>query len=189
MSIQDQLKWNERYCNPKSYAPNHARQLLVEHIDLIPPNGTVVDFAMGTGNNAGFLIDRGVSVLGIDISNIAVQAAKKKHPKLSAVIADLPAFYLPDNYFDAILNFYYLERTLWKEFPRILKPGGILFFETLTRSMQSIKPEISAPYLLDKEELLNSFSGWEILYYKEGWTTSDHGKQKSIASMIARLPD
>ena len=143
---------------------------------------------MGVGNNAGELLRRGLDVYGVDISSEAVYFAKAAFPTLKAVIGDMTHFYLPDHYFDGILNFYYLQRNLWPEFKRILKPGGYLIIETLTQMARSERPDISPEYLLNERELANAFKDWEVIDYREGTFQSDHGFEKSVASIIARLP-
>ncbi len=86
------------------------------------------------------------------------------------------------------MNFYYLQRDLWPEFKRTLKPGGVLVLETLTVKMRETMPEIDPAYLLQPGELREVFQDWDILVYREGWVTSDRGHQKAVASMIARRP-
>jgi hypothetical protein len=70
----------------------------------------------------------------------------------------------------------------------MLQPGGLFIIETLTIDMLKIHPEISEEYLLRPGELHSLFEGLEILHFFEGWTKSDHGKDKSISSLIAKKP-
>jgi SAM-dependent methyltransferase len=142
---------------------------------------------MGLGDNAGFLIERGLDVIGVDISSVAVIRAKRRWPELNAILADLTGFYLPVRYFDVILNFYYLQRELWQEYRRALKPHGILFIEVLTREMIKIKPEIDPSSLVEPGELWEAFSDWDVLHYHECWTEIDQGRQRAVASLVARL--
>jgi SAM-dependent methyltransferase len=83
-----------------------------------------------------------------------------------AVQADLTRFSLPSRTFDIILNFYYLERNLWVDYCRWLKPGGILIVETLTQDMLAIQPDIDPAFLLKPGELLLAFNAiwrsWRI---------------------------
>lgn len=188
MPANDYSRWNDRYKScPEDWFIS-ARSFLVENQSFVPSSGLALDLAMGSGMNAGFLIKRGLIVLGIDISYVAVKMAKKKFPEIQAVVADLTKFFLPSKKFDLILNFYYLQRDLIRDFQRMLKPGGIVFLETLTTGMKESKPEINQEYLLTPGELKQFFSGWEILLYREGRIKSDHNTEKEIASIIARLP-
>ena len=133
MPIQDAHRWNERYRENKHFSTfNSPRAFLIEHADLLPKQGLALDAAMGLGGNAGFLLERGLKVIGVDISEVAVRQAKARLPELMAVEADLTQFYLPDNTFDVIINFFYLQRDLWPQYVRALRPGGWLVLETLT---------------------------------------------------------
>jgi len=80
--------------------------------------------------------------VGVDISSVAVMKARRRLPDLMAVVADLNAFSIPDQSFDAILNFYFLQRDLWQLYKRALRPGGVLFLETLTQEMLNIQPDM-----------------------------------------------
>jgi SAM-dependent methyltransferase len=188
MANEDALRWNQRYrCIPRGWYDN-PRSFLVEHLQLLPTNGLALDLAMGVGQNAELLTRRGLRVLGVDISITAVRQARRRCPDIQAVVADLDRFQLPGDRFDVLLNFYYLQRRNFHLIRETLKPGGLLLFESLTRPMRSVKPEIDPAHLLDEGELLQAFAGWDILFYREGWLTSDHGNQKAVASLIARKP-
>ena len=165
---------------------------LVDHANLLPATGMALDIAMGLGGNAGFLLQHGMHVVGVDISRVAVSRAKKKLPSLMGVIADLDHFVILPNKFDVILNFLYLQRDLWLPAVHGLRQGGLLFIECLTEEMLTVRPEINPRYLLKPAELQNSFIDGpagrelEILYYFEGWSSSDCAHRKAVASLIAR---
>ena len=188
MPSDDAVRWNQRYrdASPGWFAS--PRSFLLNNLQIIPQNGLALDLAMGIGANSSLLIKHGLNVVGIDISSAAVFSAKSTSPDLLAVIADLTRFYLPPQTFDVVLDFYYLQRNLWPDFARILKPNGILFFETLTKPMRQIKPEMNPEFLLEPGELAEAFKDWDILQLHEGLVRSDHGSEKVVASLIARLP-
>ncbi|HPH94789.1 MAG TPA: class I SAM-dependent methyltransferase [Anaerolineaceae bacterium] len=179
--------WNERYQLDWYSKLTTPRRLLVEHAHLLPPGGVAFEAAMGMGGSAGFLLSRKFKVLGVDFSEVAVRQVHRRLPALWAVVADLDHFYLPPAYFDVIDNFYYLNRALWPKYHAALKPGGLIFFETLTKQMRQEKPGLSPESLLDPGELKDAFSThWDIIHYHEGWMESERGGQKAVASLVAR---
>ncbi len=188
MPIEDAIRWNERYQNNDDRDLQVPRSFLTEHLHMLPAGGLALDLAMGAGKNTAALLARGYQVVGVDISSEAVRRAKQSFPELMAVIADLTHFCLPAQTFDLVLNFYYLQREMFPEFKRILKPGGMLVYETLQVGMREVKPEIQLEYLLQPGELRAAFQDWDILVYREGWVENEHGHSKAIASMIARRP-
>jgi tellurite methyltransferase len=188
MPRQDAERWNKRYAKAISRDYQTPRSFLVDHLHMLPNAGVALDIAMGAGKNVQPLLEKGIDVIGVDLSSAAVFQARSHFPMIKAVIADLTQFSFPSNHFDLILNFYYLQRQLWPEFRRMLKPGGLLFFETLTEQMLLTKPDINVEFLLKEGELALAFQDWDILVYQEGWFTGDRGNQKCVASMIARLP-
>ena len=170
MQSTDAEHWNARYQEDVRFETyTHPRRFLVENAHWLPAQGVALDAAMGLGGNAEYLLQRGLRVVGIDISSVAVRQAKRRMPGLMAVIADLTRFYLPEAYFDVILNFFYLERGLWVDNRRALRPGGLLVLETLTKEMLSVNAEIEPQYLLDPGELEDAFRDWQILVSREGW--------------------
>jgi len=189
MPVEDADRWNARYREDERYAGDiPPRRFLVENADCLPPRGLALDAAMGLGGNARFLLERGLRVLGVDVSWVAARQAKAHLPALMAVVADLTRFHLPDEHFDVILNFYYLQRDLWPHYRRALRPGGVLVIETLTQEMHGLRPDIDPQYLLHPGELNVAINDWLILAYREGWVESGTRHPKAVASLIARRP-
>lgn len=189
MSIEDARRWDEKYQNRRYDTYLKPRQILIDHSNYLPRHGMALDVAMGLGGNAAYLCDRGLSVVGIDISGVAVRRAKNNNPNIMAVQADLAHFYLPTSHFDVILNFFFLQRPLIPILIGALRPGGLIFIETMTLSMLEIKPEIPIEVLLAPNELLNMFKHLDIITYFEGWTNSRDNHPRAVASLVARLPE
>lgn len=181
-------RWNERYQNNPRYSFAQPRPFILENAHLLPRQGIALEVAMGLGGNASLLISLGLRVIGVDISSVAVQRAKERLPELMAVIADLTRFNLPGSYFAVISNFFYLERSLWPDFRRALRPGGILIIETLTQEMRTTHPEIDPAFLLAPGELRAAFSDYEILVYREGLAEDGLGASRATAGLVAHKP-
>lgn len=191
MPSEDQQRWDERYREDIRYQQViQPHSFLVEHAHLLPAGGLAIDFATGLGANAGFLLERGFRVIGVDISPVALRRARRVFPDLIAVQADLERFpfALPANGVDVILNFFYLQRELFPVYARALRPGGLLVMETLTRDFQAVHPEIEGRYLLQPGELRAAFRDLEILDYREGWNEGRQGHRRATAAVVARKP-
>lgn len=189
MPHPDAARWNERYQQDEFNTLVEPRELLVQNANLLPHQGLVFEAAMGLGGNAGFLLERGLRVIGADVSDVAVRRVKQRLPEVMAVVADLNHFYLPADTFDVILNFYYLQRELWPVYRRALRLGGLLFIETMTLDMLQVNPGTDPAYLLKPGELLASFEDLQVLIYREGWMQGKRGHRRAVASLVARLVD
>ena len=192
MPTEDANKWNIRYEQEPRNSFEQPRALLVDHAHLLPKQGLALDLAMGLGGNAGFLLRRGLRVIGVDISYVAVNKAHSSYPGLMAIVADLHYYSIPRSTFDLIIDFLYLQRNLWPQAANGLKKGGWLFVECLTEAMLSVNPGINPAFLLRPGELQQTFQDaefaqtLEILYSSEGWQATTTSHPKSIASLIAR---
>ncbi len=189
MPRDDARRWDARYTQDERFSTfTQPRPFLVEQSNWLPESGLALDGAMGLGGNAEFLMGRGLRVVGVDISWVALRQAKRRLPELMAFQADLPRVHLADEVFDVIINFYYLQRDLWAGFRRWLRPGGILIFETLTREMLEIQPDTDPDYLLESGELSTAFKDMETLVYREERAVSRGGRPCAVASLVARRP-
>jgi hypothetical protein len=188
MSSADAIKWNERYRSGVEVAFESPRDFLIAQAQYLPDRGLALDIAMGLGGNAGFLIERGLRVIGVDISEVGVQRAKARRPSLMGAVIDLTHYHWPPCSFDVILNFYYCQRDLWSCFRSMLKPGGVLILETMTIEMLRTRPDYSPEYLLQPAELRRVFSDWEVLTYREGWIEMGCNSPRAVASIVAKRP-
>jgi tellurite methyltransferase len=184
--VEDARRWDARYRERKRYSFERPRKFLIENAGLLPHSGLALDIAMGLGSNAGYLIEHGLRVIGVDISEVGVREAKISHPYIMAVVADLEKYYIPPDTFDVILNFFYLQRDLFPVYHRALKKGAVLVIETLTQDMRQVQPDIDPEYLLVPGELRTAFQDMEIIKYKEGWDEDERGHRRAVASLLAR---
>jgi tellurite methyltransferase len=183
------MDWNQRYSSDSSNWLGPPRILLQDFAYILPSGGLAFEAAMGMGNDLPFLQEKEFQVLAVDRSEVAVKYVHRHFPSVWTILADLCNFRLPDNTFDLICNFYYLDRQLCRQYNHSLKPGGILLFETLTDEMLSIKSDIISERLLKGGELHGLFPDLDIIFYSEGWVNSAHGGQKAVASLVGRKKD
>jgi len=175
VKIQGDAKdqWDKRYSRPSFVFGKSPVRFLAENYQYIPFEGTVLDMGMGEGRNAVFLAQKGYRVTGIDISSVAVKKAymlaEEFGVKFKGVVASLNEYKIAPASFDAIICFYYVDRSLIEKMKTWLKPGGILIYEAYTvREMRTKKaPEYNPEYYLKEQELLNLFSGMRVLKYEE----------------------
>lgn len=181
-------KWNEKYQTDERFQNVPARKLVRENAHLLPASGRVLEIAGGMGSTTDFMQRRGLDVIEIDISFEALRKAITKNPEAGYILGDVRQMPIKTMKFDVICNFYFLERSIFSFIKQALVPGGLVFIETMTIDMLSVRPEIHQDRLLQHGELADTFYGWEMIYAFEGWTDSDHRKQKAISQLIARKP-
>lgn len=180
-------RWEERYATPEYIYGKEPVEFLREHVELLP-KGKAIVLAMGEGRNAVFLAQKGFEVEGIDISTHALEKARRlaleKGVNLKAIQADLEDYRLPEQAYEVVACFYYLQRDLVRQMKAALKPGGIVIMETYTKD--NLKYGFEGPrnpdYLLDTNELLRLFSDFKIILYREMVI----GGRKAVASIIAQ---
>lgn len=184
---QDKMFWDKQYETDAYLFGKEPVEFLREHIDLLP-EGKAMDIAMGEGRNAVFMAKNGFEVDGCDISEIAVKKAqslaKEHNVKMHAFVADLETYRLPEDTYNVIACFYYLQRDLVPQMKDALKPGGMIIYETYT--IENLERGFDGPknkeYLLKSNELLALFKDLKIIYYRELVLNN----KKAIASLIAK---
>lgn len=179
------VEWDERYSKGEHVPERNPSSLLVDSGSILP-KGRALDIACGEGRNAIYLARQGCQVDAVDISEVAIKNAKTTATGLDInfVVADLENFSIPEDTYDLIINFYYLQRSLVPQIKKGLKKGGLLAFETYTIEHQAFGHPKNPDFLLKPNELLRLFNDLHILYYREG-VVEGEGK-KAIASLVGK---
>lgn len=102
--------------------------------EILPTRARVLDLGCGTGLPASqLLIERGFEVLGIDISEVQIERARRLVPDATFVQADLVTWEAEPESFDAVISLYTLihvpledQRNLLPRLRRWLRPNGFL---------------------------------------------------------------
>src|SRR5260370_27599863 len=159
--------------------------------ELLPllPVGPALDIACGTGRHALFLAARGQHVTAIDFSSVALgilegRARSMRVPVhgteklpgserssrggLELMRADLERIRLPGRKYALIVCVQYLQRSLFAQIVRALRPNGVLLMETFTRAQLEFPGGPRNPaYLLESRELREAFPELCVLFYRE----------------------
>lgn len=168
-------QWDAKYSRPTFVFGKSPAQFLAENYQYIPYEGSVLDMGMGEGRNAVFLAQKGYKVTGVDISSVAVKKAyllsQEFGVKIKGVVASLKDYKIAPNSYDAIICFYYVDKSLLDNIKSWLRPGGILIYEAHTireREKSNRKRDpLDDDNFLKEQELLKLFAGMRVLKYEE----------------------
>ncbi len=72
-------------------------------------------------------------VTGVDFSPTAIELARRNHPALKFIVGDCLALELATASFDLVVDNHVLHCIFLHEIARVLRPGGLVFSETMTR--------------------------------------------------------
>ena len=188
--MSNERAWEDKYSIRSLADVPRPAAFLRKHADMLGTAGTALDIAMGAGQNAVFLAQRGFAMTGVDRSQAACdharQLAAHRGVAINTVAADMLDWQFPENQFDLIIDFYFLERALAPRIMAGLKKGGLLVFETYTLDQQRFDGPHNFDFLLKPNELLVSFLDLFVLYYHERTEPDGAGGYAALASMIAK---
>src|SRR5262245_7547132 len=154
----------------------------------------VPDLACGSGRNALALAAAGLRVVGLDrdrtrladLARIAQERALRVAP-LRAELEDAHGIPLASGSCGGVLVFRYLHRPLASEIVRVLRPGGILLYETFTLSHREVAQHPRNPaFLLEPGELPRLFVGLTVLRAEEALVRAP--TPEAVARLVARKP-
>ncbi|MBV8880679.1 MAG: class I SAM-dependent methyltransferase [Planctomycetaceae bacterium] len=151
----DRARWNDKYRKGGHDLPSIP--LLMYQGRLT--RGRALDVAGGLGESAAVLALAGWTVTLADLSDVAVERARKRSRELKADVrvVQADALRLPfKGPFETIVVARFLERSIAPELLRVLAPGGTLFCEN---SMEGI----SERYCVKRGEYASLFPGLETV--------------------------
>jgi SAM-dependent methyltransferase len=186
----ERSKWNEKHRGKP--VPVDPEPFVVEMLPLVPRGGVVLDVAAGRGRNAVALARAGMRVIAADFSEIAIGAlaeyARAERLAIWPTVADFDNFALRDSSLDAIVNVNFLDRALFPDFARALKPGGILLAETFLIDQAETGHPRDPRFMLKHYELRELLADFELLRYREGLVAYPDDSHAWRASAVARRP-
>jgi len=182
--------WDKRYQEGFYSGPLIPNHLVTRFWSMAPSGSPVIDIAMGTGRDLFVFAEKGWFCCGLERSwegiKTASQGASERGLEVFPVFGD--AYQLPfkNGSAGALLVFYFLVREIMSELPSLLRPGGILMYETFLKTQNNFDRPRNPDYLLDDGELLCHFTGQlDLLFYEEGLFLYE-GKQRAVARYAGR---
>lgn len=197
--MYDQTFWNERYTSDEYLYGTEPNTFLTEKVDLL--RGPVLSLSEGEGRNAVFLASRGLSVLGVDSSEVALDKAHSLAEARGVVIntelADLAEFDPKENRYGSIVSIFghlpsRVRRRLFPLVERALEPGGIVLLEAY--SEEQLARDSGGPkdidMLMTVDKLEREFPNLEPILAREIEREVNegggHAGMASVVQFIAR---
>jgi SAM-dependent methyltransferase len=178
MSDADRVKWDGIYARGRSESPPSPFLVSVEGL---PRSGRALDLAGGAGRNALFLAERGLHVTIADVSaaglEIATRLAAERglSERVATLQVDLEEEGPPPGPWDVVIDFNYLQRSLFAQLPALLAPGGWFVFLQPTQRNLERNPRPSSRFLLEDGELPGLLpDGLDVIRIEEGWVSDRH---------------
>ena len=126
-------------------------------------SGKFLDLGTGPGTQAMQISNLGFDVTGSDLSNSAIERAKKLYPNTSYIVDDILNSKFLNNAFDYILDrgvFHIFEQEklpdYLRQIKRILKKKGILFLKCMSVEEKNLE-DGKGPFLYSKEQIKEIF--------------------------------
>jgi len=154
-------------------------------LPLFPHGGSALDLAGGAGRHTIWLAQQGWEVTLIDISETGVEQARQRAGPLAShirfVVDDLTHFQASQTQFEVVMAFFYLERKIFSEMVKAVRPGGLLVYKTHTLAQANLPGGPKKPaHLLKPGELLRRAEGLRVLHYQEEVV------KKATAELVAK---
>ncbi|HEV2362296.1 MAG TPA: class I SAM-dependent methyltransferase [Acidimicrobiales bacterium] len=150
-------------------------------------SGRAVDLGCGLGTEANHLQSLGWEVAGVDLSPVALDMARRTHPHVSYLLADLRMLPFRSGEFDLAVDrgcFHYLppgDRSAYAaSVGRVLRPGGRLLLRASLRSA-------GIPNDIDESVVRSSFQGWHIDRMERIEAPSDTRTMLMLEARLRRL--
>lgn len=175
----DATRWDDRYRSATPPGPL-APDARADVIELLPRTGVAIDIACGLGSQSLWLAQRGLEVVAIDVSPIAIDAlraaaqaagfANRIHPRVTDLDIGLPA---EPTTADVIVCQRFRQPSLYTQIAERLAVGGIAIVTVLSE----VGTDSPGPFHAPPGELIAAFDEFDILDAHEG---------DGVATVVAR---
>ena len=183
MAQADKKRWNDKYQD--NQIPTTPIKLVKDYAQL-STGKQALDIACGMGRHSKYLASLGFEVEALDISSVAI-AHLAKEVAIHAKEVDFDTYTLEENRYDLIVCTYFLERRLFPQMIKALKPNGILLMETFLHDANNERAPSNPAFMLNDGELEAYFDHeCELLHIPQWWDTDYTGAKTMKTSMVAK---
>jgi cyclopropane fatty-acyl-phospholipid synthase-like methyltransferase len=204
--------WDERYAGDEYHFGTEPNAFLVSQENWLKPGMSCLAVADGEGRNGVWLAERGLEVLSVDASPVALAKARKlaqqRGVKISFEQVDLLQWEWPVlskveggvERFDVVAAIFIqfvsspLREQLFASIKRCLKPGGLLLLQGYTPRQLEYRTggPSQAENLYTEVMLRREFADMEILHLSEHDEViregEGHSGMSALIDLVARQP-
>ena len=167
--------WNQRYAVEEYIFGTEPSDILTKNAHLFHPGQRALAIADGEGRNGVYLASLGLQVTSFDISDVAIQKAKKlaaqQQVALTILESDIESWHWEDAAFDAVVGIFFqfldpaLRANAFAGMAATLKPGGLVFLRGYTPKQIEYKTggPSTVENLYTPKLLTSAFADFEIL--------------------------
>lgn len=198
-TAHDSSFWDERYTDDTYLYGTNPNSFLAEHCGLL--SGPVLSLSEGEGRNAVFLASRGLEVLGVDISTVALakakQLARSRGVKVKTALADLATYEPEANRYGSVVSIFAhlpsaIRHRLYPLVEQSLVSNGLVILEAYSENQLS--RDTGGPKNLDMlmttDKLKREFPNLEPVLLREVEREVSEGKahtgMAAVVQFIAR---
>ena len=186
------IKWDKIYGEEGQVG--EAAFVLRENAHLLPRHGRSLDVACGLGSNALFLARHGLSSYAWDISHVAIEklglAAGANQITVHTQARDVAAAPPSPESLEVIVVSFFLDRAIFPQIIAALTPGGLLYYQTYTRSRVDDSGPRNEDYRLAANELLSLCRPLHVLAFREEGTAGDPARGlRNVSYIVAQRQD
>ncbi|HQT44150.1 MAG TPA: class I SAM-dependent methyltransferase, partial [Halothiobacillus sp.] len=134
--------WNRRYAVDEYIFGTEPSDILSKNSDLFQSGERALAIADGEGRNGVYLASLGLQVTSFDISEVAIQKAKKlaaqQRVELTILESDIESWHWESAAFDAVIGVFFqfldpaARADAFAGMMTTLKPGGLVFLRGYT---------------------------------------------------------
>jgi SAM-dependent methyltransferase len=133
--------WDRSYAMDDYKYGKLPNEFLRDQVGACPAGGRLLCLGEGEGRNATFLAAQGFEVVAVDASAVGLakadKLAKERGVRITTLVADLDAFSLGRDAWDAVVSIWChlppaLRARVHRELPLALRPRGVLLLEAYT---------------------------------------------------------